>query len=88
MTIQESLLEENKYNRLIIGLDGVTTVVDVYCIQDAYPVADPRLQHAQKKALAAGLRGHKSYRQDLLDIIESVQKAVEALDRKEKVCSV
>lgn len=77
-----SLLTENKYNRLIIGLDGVSTIVDVYCVQDAFPTSDPRVQHIQKKALAAGLRGHKDYRQDLIDIQESVNKAIEAYDRK------
>lgn len=79
---REELLAENKYNRVIIGLDGVSTVVDVYCVQDAFPTTDPRLQHLQKKALAAGLRGHKSYRQDLVDIQDSVTKAIAAYDRK------
>lgn len=68
---------ENKYNREIIGLDGTVTTVDCYRVIDAFKVADPATQHAIKKLLCLGLRGHKDYITDLNDSIESLQKAKE-----------
>ena len=68
---------ENKYNREIIGLDGTVTTVDCYRVIDAFKVADPATQHAIKKLLCLGLRGHKDYLTDLNDSIESLQKAKE-----------
>lgn len=68
---------ENKYNREIIGLDGTVTTVDCYRVIDAFKVADPATQHAIKKLLCLGLRGHKDYLTDINDSIESLQKAKE-----------
>ena len=67
----------SKYNREIIGLDGKATTVDVYRVLDAFHVADPATQHAIKKLLCLGLRGHKDYLTDIDDSIESLQKAKE-----------
>jgi hypothetical protein len=74
---------ENKYVRTIIGLCGTAVKVDVYRVQQAYPVTNPPLEHLQKKALCAGLRGHKDTRQDILDIIESGQNALLLHDQLE-----
>lgn len=60
----------SKYNRVIKGVE-----VDVYDILKAYEVTDPALQHLIKKALCAGLRGHKDRDQDLADIVESAKRA-------------
>ena len=65
----------SKYNREIIGIDGTVTTVDVYRVIDAFGVSDPATQHAIKKMLCTGLRGHKDYLTDLNDSIESLQKA-------------
>lgn len=68
-----------KYDRTIIGdVDGqpVAVTVDVYDVLTAFAVTDPALQHLTKKALCAGLRGHKDQRQDLTDIVDSAEKAL------------
>lgn len=75
MPIKQELLN-NKYNRTIIGLDGTETVVDVYRILDAFEVHNPQLQHLVKKALATGVRGHKSFKEDLIDIRDSINSAI------------
>lgn len=67
----------SKYDREIIGIDGAVTTVDVYRVLDAFGVADPATQHAIKKMLCTGLRGHKDYLTDINDAIESLQKAKE-----------
>ena len=72
----------SKYNREIIGIDGTVTIVDVYRVLDAFCVSDPATQHAIKKMLCMGLRGHKDYLTDLNDSIESLQKAKELYGQK------
>lgn len=72
----------SKYDRKIIGLDGTATTVDAYRVLDAFHVADPATQHAIKKLLCLGLRGHKDYLTDLNDSIESLQKAKELYGQK------
>lgn len=72
----------SKYNREIIGLDGKVTTVDCYRVLDAFGVSDPATQHAIKKMLCAGLRGHKDYLTDIDDSIESLQKAKELYGQK------
>ena len=67
----------SKYDREIIGIDGTVTRVDVYRVLDAFGVSDPATQHAIKKMLCMGLRGHKDYLTDLNDSIDSLQKARE-----------
>lgn len=64
----------SKYNRQVIGLDGVVTTVDIYRILHAFNVQNPMAQHAIKKLLCAGLRGHKNLNEDVDDIIDSLQK--------------
>lgn len=66
-----------KYNR---PCKGVT--IDVYDVLQAFEVTNPALQHLIKKALCAGLRGHKDREQDLHEILESAKRAIE-LERKE-----
>lgn len=61
-----------KYNR---PCKGVT--IDVYDVLHAFEVTNPALQHLIKKALCAGLRGHKDREQDLNEILESAKRAIE-----------
>lgn len=79
----------SKYDRTIIGInaDGkpVAVTVDVYRVIDAFQVTDPALQHLVKKALCAGLRGHKDRGQDLNDILQSAQQAVHLNDDKQEL---
>ena len=60
----------DKYNRKIKGV-----TVDVYDVLKAFDVTCPALQHLIKKALCAGLRGHKNREQDLRDIVDSALRA-------------
>ncbi len=68
-----TLKTNNKYKRQI--KPGVS--VDVYDVLKAFDVKCPALQHLIKKALAAGLRGHKDRKEDLQDIIDSAHRAYE-----------
>ena len=72
----------SKYDRKIIGIDGTVTTVDVYRVLDAFGVSDPATQHAIKKMLCTGLRGHKDYLTDIDDSIESLQKAKDLYGQK------
>ena len=60
----------DKYNSKIKGV-----TVDVYDVLKAFDVTCPALQHLIKKALCAGLRGHKNREQDLRDIVDSALRA-------------
>lgn len=70
---QQERTERNKYQREIAP--GVW--VDVYDVLLAFDVRNPALQHLIKKALCAGLRGHKTTETDLQDIIDSALRAKE-----------
>lgn len=47
------------------------THVDVYRVCEMFNVTDPCLQHALKKLLVAGGRGHKNIDRDVQDVIDS-----------------
>ena len=79
----ERAARNTKYDREIIGLDGTKVMVDVYRVLDAFPTTNPQLQHISKKSLAAGLRGHKTTLQDLIDIRDSAISAIVAHKQKE-----
>lgn len=72
----------NKYVRSLTSLCGVNVSVDVYRVLDAFKVTSPQLQHLAKKALCVGVRGHKDERQDLVDILNSAQSALDMYDHK------
>lgn len=73
----------NKYHREIIGLDGVKTTVDVYRVLDAFKTNCPATDHAIKKMLCAGLRGHKDKITDYKNAIESLEGALLLIKQKE-----
>lgn len=62
-------------SKYIRSCKGVT--IDVYDVLQAFEVTNPALQHLIKKALCAGLRGHKDREQDLNEILESAKRAIE-----------
>lgn len=73
--IQDSILEErtkNKYTRHVKGVD-----IDVYDVLRAWDVTCPAIQHAVKKLLAPGQRGHKDRITDLREALASVQRGIE-----------
>jgi len=67
----------NKYMREIVP--GVW--VDVYDVINAFDVSDGGYQHALKKILACGQRGHKNEQEDRRDILASVIRSNEIFDR-------
>lgn len=76
----------NKYKRFIRRIlwtpekpaSGFIDVeVDVYDVLRAFEQHDPCIQHAIKKMLATGKRGHKDREQDIRDVIQSMERALE-----------
>lgn len=74
-----------KYDRTIIGKYGSgKCVVDVYRVLNAFPTGSPEIDHCVKKLLAAGKRGFKDERQDLMEAIKSIEARIDYLDSCEK----
>ena len=71
--VMEVAIKHNKYQREI--KQGV--YVDVYDVLKAFNVTNPATQHAIKKLLAGGLRGHKDLLQDLNEAHASISRAIE-----------
>lgn len=69
---------DNKYKREI--KQGVE--VDVYDVLIAWNVTNPAVQHAIKKLLQPGQRGHKDVIQDLEEAMISIGRAVELESNK------
>ena len=67
----------NKYTRYIPTLDGRKVPVDVYCVLAAFPTGSAAVDHAVKKQLAPGQRGHKDRIQDLKEARDSLTRAIE-----------
>ncbi len=73
---------ESKYTRIIQGdCPAHRMEVDVYDVLKAFDVTCPALQHLVKKALCAGLRGHKDRAEDLQDILDSAVRAKQLGDK-------
>lgn len=62
--------------------------VDVYRVHTIFDVTHPCLQHASKKILVAGGRGHKDIRKDITEAIDSLQRFIQMLDEDEAVSGV
>lgn len=67
----------NKYERMVEDRYGDSCHVDVYDVLKAFEVTCPAIQHAIKKLLCTGLRGHKDRDTDLLEAKESIVRAIE-----------
>lgn len=59
-------------------------IIDFYRICKLYQVNDPCYQHALKKLLCVGIRGHKDTREDIQNIIDTMQRKLEMMDEDEK----
>lgn len=79
------LKDGNKYHRTIYGLCGTPVQVDAYRVSDAFPTGSSPIDHAVKKMLCAGLRGHKDKLTDIDNAIESLQAARLLLIQKGEV---
>jgi hypothetical protein len=82
----------SKYNRQITQTladedQGFTIDVDVYDVLRAFNVTDPAIQHAVKKLLCTGIRGHKDSRQDLEEAIQSIERALDVVKVEEKLAA-
>jgi len=54
-----------------------STTIDVYDVLVAFDVVNPATQHAIKKLLAGGKRGHKDLLTDLNEAKHSIDRAIE-----------
>lgn len=70
-------VSSNKYEREITDRQGNSATVDVYDVLKAFEVTCPATQHAVKKLLCSGLRGHKDLQTDLIEAKESIVRAIE-----------
>ena len=59
-------------------------VIDVYRIIDLWKITDPCNQHALKKILCPGERGHKDIIQDTQDVIDTMQRKLEMFSENVK----
>ena len=72
---------QNKYDREIVGKYGSgKCIVDVYRVLAAFGDIPPEIQHAIKKLLAGGKRGHKDEGLDYLEAIQSIEAYLNRLD--------
>ena len=69
----EKVRQHNHYFKDVSGLSEI----DVYMVLKLFNVTDPCLQHIAKKMLSAGQRGHKVFKKDLQDILDTAKRAVE-----------
>lgn len=69
----------NKYQRQV-----PSTTIDVYDVLNAYRVTCPATQHAIKKLLQPGERGHKDKLTDLRDAMASIERAIQMEDVEQK----
>lgn len=62
----------NKYKRTV-----PSTTIDIYDVLQAWQVTNPAIQHAIKKLLQPGQRGHKTRAEDLQEALVSIERAME-----------
>ena len=71
-TAEPTPLPPNKYQRTV-----PSTTIDVYDVLTAYSVTNPATQHAIKKLLQPGNRGHKDTITDLCEALASIRRAIQ-----------
>lgn len=73
-TITKTAIVYNGFsNRTAIA----TIEIDIYDVLQAFNVSNPATQHAIKKLLMPGTRGHKDTLQDLNEAHQSIARAIE-----------
>ena len=84
---QKQAKPQNKYDREIVGKYGSgKCIVDVYRVLVAFGDIPPEIQHAIKKLLAGGKRGHKDEGLDYLEAIQSIEAYLNRLDDSSDQC--
>lgn len=48
--------------------------LDIYRIIDLWNITDPCIQHALKKLICTGGRGHKSVEEDIQNVIDTLER--------------
>ena len=69
----------SKYHKSVPG-----SVIDVYDVLIAFNVTNPATQHAIKKLLMPGSRGHKNVLTDLEEAYNSIKRAIQ-IERGESI---
>ena len=59
--------------------------IDVYRVIEIFQITDPCLQHALKKLLVAGGRGHKDINKDVQDIIDTCERWKQMREEEKQV---
>lgn len=59
--------------------------VDVYRVLELFNVTDPAIQHALKKLLVAGGRGHKNLEKDVKEAIVSLNRWIEMREEENTI---
>ena len=59
--------------------------LDVYRVISIFGVTDPCIQHALKKLLCSGVRGHKDQEKDIQDVIDTLERWKEMRYEDDKV---
>jgi len=77
---QDKQQKHQHYKKDVRNLD----YIDVYRIIDLYELHDPCFQHALKKILVPGARGHKDLTKDINDIIDTMRRKLEMMSETEK----
>ena len=72
---------DGKYTRHVYYYDeggrNHEVSIDVYDILKAFDVRCPAIQHAVKKLLCCGTRGHKDADTDLREAMQAIERAIE-----------
>lgn len=63
-------MKHSHYKKSVAGLE----FIDVYRVVELFDVPAGALDHAAKKILCAGNRGHKDLARDVQDVIDSLQR--------------
>lgn len=61
--------------------------VDVYRVLELFDVTDPAIQHAVKKLLVAGGRGHKDVKKDVREAIASLNRRLQMWEEEDSAIS-
>ena len=61
--------------------------LDVYRVINIFGVSDPCIQHALKKLLCSGVRGHKDQAKDIQDVIDTLERWKQMREEDDKVTS-
>ena len=76
---------ENKYRRKLRPIDIARGWIDGYAVNTAYSDNSEIMKHIIKKALAAGTRGSKDYKQDVTEIRNQAILELEEIEFAEKL---